>query len=659
MNPANRREEDLLIWPPPEDDLESIEILELPRPEADGREADAGPSPVAPAARQHHPAPDAAPAPRGAEPPSPPILSDPEPWSGAHGHPAPPPQAVIEVLELDALDGAESYVIDVRPAASSPDAVEVPVTAAGESVPAAGEQRGAPGSAGADAVAAPDLSDLSPVELPGRIAAPAAPDLVWPPQAADLDAIHVLDLGASAPAWPAGGVAPVGPSPLADASGTTESVWIDVPAAAPAPGATAVEAFGGGGVPTPVLQGDRGSAADGEEPWRALADAGADSADAALSGEFDRAEAQPRRWGAGRIIAWTAACAVLVAAIWLAVSRAGRDVGPPADSSSAGPGVTEQRATEGSAKPAATGRDVEAVADAGLDEARRALSAGNRLRAMDLAEAYLRRHASDPAALQLVEEILGPMRAEAARARRLAMGRAGAEGASTELAAAARRESAAVAAWRAGEYGRALRGLIDAESAFARVPAAATGDAGVAAAAPPAATAGVAGVDTLREDPASQASAAAPPAVATPAAATPSATAAAAPTSPAEGAAPPTAEIMAPFSTTDAAVRRVLEAYRNAYEALDARAAAAVYPAVDARALARAFSGLNSQTLEFGRCEVTPIGGDRARATCDGRAAFVPKVGSQTPRMEPRRWTFTLQRDGEAWRILQAQVSPR
>lgn len=652
MNPANRREEDLLIWPPPEDDLESIEILELPRPEADGREADAGPSPVAPAARQHHPAPDAAPAPRGAEPPSPPILSDPEPWSGAHGHPAPPPQAVIEVLELDALDGAESYVIDVRPAAASLDAVEAPR-------PGATVERGTADPVSVAAAAAPEVGDAAQEGPAAQAAPPPAPDLAWPPREGEDDVIQVLDLGAPAGEWSGGSLAAAGTSLQTGGDDSRDPVWIEVPTETPAPVVVPVEAVEGAVAPAPAPSGDSRSRAALEELQRALAGTGPGDADAIPADWLELAEARPHRRQAGRAVAWAAACAVLATAIWLAASRTERDAEVPASVPSGEPSVTEQKAVREIAKPAVTDRSDEAVADAGLEEARRALSAGNRLRAMDLAEAYLRRHASDPAALQLVEEILGPMRAEAARARRLAMGRAGAEGASTELAAAARRESAAVAAWRAGEYGRALRGLIDAESAFARVPAVATRDAGVAAAAPPAATAGVAGVDTLREDPASQASAAAPPAVATPAAATPSATAAAAPTSPAEGAAPPTAEIMAPFSTTDAAVRRVLEAYRNAYEALDARAAAAVYPNVDARALARAFSGLNSQTLEFGRCEVTPIGGDRARATCDGRAAFVPKVGSQTPRMEPRRWTFTLQRDGEAWRILQAQVSPR
>jgi hypothetical protein len=110
---------------------------------------------------------------------------------------------------------------------------------------------------------------------------------------------------------------------------------------------------------------------------------------------------------------------------------------------------------------------------------------------------------------------------------------------------------------------------------------------------------------------------------------------------------------------SDAGIRLARRAYQSAYESLDARAAAAVYPTVDERALARAFAGLNSQRLEFDRCEVTPIADGRARAACVGRTAFVPRVGNQAPRVEARRWSFVLARDGEAWRIAQAQVSAR
>jgi hypothetical protein len=37
----------------------------------------------------------------------------------------------------------------------------------------------------------------------------------------------------------------------------------------------------------------------------------------------------------------------------------------------------------------------------------------------------------------------------------------------------------------------------------------------------------------------------------------------------------------------------------------------------------------------------------------------VPKVGSNKPRVDPRRWSFVLERRGEGWRITSAQVTQR
>src|SRR5262249_4127091 len=47
----------------------------------------------------------------------------------------------------------------------------------------------------------------------------------------------------------------------------------------------------------------------------------------------------------------------------------------------------------------------------------------------------------------------------------------------------------------------------------------------------------------------------------------------------------------------DTLVRRTLQQYKTAYDALDARSARAVWPVVNERALARAFDGLQSQNL--------------------------------------------------------------
>jgi hypothetical protein len=104
--------------------------------------------------------------------------------------------------------------------------------------------------------------------------------------------------------------------------------------------------------------------------------------------------------------------------------------------------------------------------------------------------------------------------------------------------------------------------------------------------------------------------------------------------------------------TTDEAdlVRQVLQQYRSAYERLDAASARAVWPGVNEVALARAFGDLESQTLTFQNCDVR-LQIDEATATCHGTTRYVPRVGGREPRVEPRRWTFTLRRFGSDWRI--------
>ena len=105
----------------------------------------------------------------------------------------------------------------------------------------------------------------------------------------------------------------------------------------------------------------------------------------------------------------------------------------------------------------------------------------------------------------------------------------------------------------------------------------------------------------------------------------------------------------------DTLVRRALQEYKSAYEALDARSAQAVWPAVNERALARAFEGLESQDLMFDACDVQ-VNGDAALATCRGTARYVPKVGSREPRTEPRVWTFMLRKRGADWKIDSARA---
>lgn len=108
--------------------------------------------------------------------------------------------------------------------------------------------------------------------------------------------------------------------------------------------------------------------------------------------------------------------------------------------------------------------------------------------------------------------------------------------------------------------------------------------------------------------------------------------------------------------TDEPAIRDVLERYGTAYSRLDARAARAVWPAVDARALERAFDGLESQAIEFDRCDVR-VDGTAARAACQGTSTWVPRVGERRPRREPREWTFRLEKTRDAqWRIASASM---
>jgi len=98
------------------------------------------------------------------------------------------------------------------------------------------------------------------------------------------------------------------------------------------------------------------------------------------------------------------------------------------------------------------------------------------------------------------------------------------------------------------------------------------------------------------------------------------------------------------------AIEMVLGRYRNAFNTLDAGAAAAVWPTVNEKTLARAFQRLDDQQVSFESCEIE-IGGVHAEAACSGTARYIPKVGSRTPKAEARRWTFILRRASDGWLI--------
>jgi hypothetical protein len=102
----------------------------------------------------------------------------------------------------------------------------------------------------------------------------------------------------------------------------------------------------------------------------------------------------------------------------------------------------------------------------------------------------------------------------------------------------------------------------------------------------------------------------------------------------------------------EAAIETTLRRYEDAYERLDAKAAAAVWPTVDRRALSHAFEGLASQRLNISGCAVlVRAGASTATASCSGTAEYVRKVGDTRVRVEPRQWMFTLNKTQGAWRI--------
>lgn len=101
-------------------------------------------------------------------------------------------------------------------------------------------------------------------------------------------------------------------------------------------------------------------------------------------------------------------------------------------------------------------------------------------------------------------------------------------------------------------------------------------------------------------------------------------------------------------------IRAVLLRYENAYNRLDAKAASSVWPGVDQTALDRAFSGLISQKVSLGLCDITVLG-DIGTASCAGKARWEPKVGGGLQTAD-RHWDFQLRKTGEGWRIQEIRV---
>jgi hypothetical protein len=103
-----------------------------------------------------------------------------------------------------------------------------------------------------------------------------------------------------------------------------------------------------------------------------------------------------------------------------------------------------------------------------------------------------------------------------------------------------------------------------------------------------------------------------------------------------------------------AAIKLVLDRYRQAFDTLTVAPVEAYWPSINAKGLTRAFGQLDSQTVTFDSCDFD-INRDQAAATCLGRARFTTKVGSRTPHVESRRWAFRLARMSDRWVILSVE----
>jgi hypothetical protein len=97
-------------------------------------------------------------------------------------------------------------------------------------------------------------------------------------------------------------------------------------------------------------------------------------------------------------------------------------------------------------------------------------------------------------------------------------------------------------------------------------------------------------------------------------------------------------------------VERVVRAYQESYNRLDARSTALVWPTVDTGALARAFSTLVEQELSFDRCEFD-VEAATATVSCAGAVRYVQRIGDPTPRVQQMLWAFQLERTDRGWQI--------
>lgn len=114
-------------------------------------------------------------------------------------------------------------------------------------------------------------------------------------------------------------------------------------------------------------------------------------------------------------------------------------------------------------------------------------------------------------------------------------------------------------------------------------------------------------------------------------------------------ASPPAASAV--IENNQTGIENTLARYQKAFSALNASAAREVWPTVNERSLSRAFDRLEQQDVSFDRCQIELTNNDRAEATCNGTARYVPRVGSRTPRVDQRQWRFNLVKVKDQWLI--------
>jgi ketosteroid isomerase-like protein len=105
------------------------------------------------------------------------------------------------------------------------------------------------------------------------------------------------------------------------------------------------------------------------------------------------------------------------------------------------------------------------------------------------------------------------------------------------------------------------------------------------------------------------------------------------------------------------AIQAVLNRYRDAISTLDFAAVRAVWPSADIEALRKEFAGVRDQNVEFEACRISSIEAG-ASALCAGVVESGFRPGDRRPRVERRRWEFTLRRFGARWQITEVH-SPR